>query len=183
MNESDAAVGGGASILTIGYFIFFIFACMSLTKTDTEQIYSVCGHSLREIVMTDVIFGSILIPVAVIIAGSIMACIKCCNHNQIDEDQINGTYAWTVFVYSVILLILGALSLSRYVDASNRQGCFDALSNTTNGMKSPSANLGEPLLAQIALMYGIMYTMVGGIIIIIVIYVMINACFTYVINE
>ncbi len=167
MNESDAAVGGGASILTIGYFIFFIFACMSLTKTDTEQVYSACGHSLTQIVKTDVVFGSILIPVALIIAGLITVCIKCCQHDTIDDDQIKHTYICTVFVYSVILLIIGAVSLSRYVDASNREGCFDALSNTTNGMKSPSANLGEPLLAQIALLYGIMYTMVGCIVLII----------------
>ncbi len=122
---------------------------MSLTKTDTEQIYSVCGNSLKEIVTTDVIFGSILIPVAAIIANLILAWIKWYQNNQLYEFQIKAVYIWTVFVYSVILLIIGALSLSRYVDASNRQGCFDALSNTTNGMKSPSANLGEPLLAQI----------------------------------
>ena len=178
MSETASATVG--SLFTIGYFIFFIFACMSLTKTDTEQIYLLCGHSLREIVMVDVVFGSIAILVFAIVCFFIMECIKDCQNGYIHDFQEQGTVAWTLFIYGGTVLIIGAFSLSRYVDASNKPGCFEILSNTTNGMKSPSANLGEPLLAQVALLYGIIYTIVGSVTSIIMIVSSFVGCYEFI---
>jgi hypothetical protein len=163
--QVKTAIFYGAGV-SLGYLIFLIFACMSLTKTNTDEVISACGEDLYTIVTVDVIFGTVGFIFSLLTLWFAFCCINCCNEE--DEDEID-CYSYqgkemqenVALLYGIAFLILGALSLSRYVDASNKPGCFDVLSSTRNGMKSPSANLGDPLLANVALIHGILYTIVG----------------------
>ncbi len=154
------------TIPCLGYLIFLIFACMSLTKNNTDEVISACGEDLYTIVTVDVIFGTagvIFILLTLWFAFCCATCGKKAYEADITWNSEKGKEIREAvgLLYGTVLLILGALSLSRYVEASNKPGCFDILSSTRNGMKSPSANLGDPLLANVALIYGILYTIIG----------------------
>ena len=173
-----SAIVGGVIVL-IGYLTFFIFACMSLTKTNTDEVISACGGDLHEIVMVDVIFGSLGLLFLLLTICFIFCCISWCTQQPIDPNSktISKILENVSLLYGTVLLILGALSSSRYVEAKNKTGCFDVLSSTYNGMRSPSANLGDPLLANIALTYGIMYITSGFSSTLRLIYNVLKLCF------
>ncbi len=138
------------ALVSICFFILFVFTCVSLTQTDKEEAYSVCGHSLRNMVIADLVYG---------LFGSLSACViypflLCCFNG--DDGQRKKHLK---LVVGMLLLILGGLSIHEYVEAKNMPGCFDALRTTTSDIESP----GDPLLAKIVLIYGCLYTVTGSV--------------------
>jgi hypothetical protein len=164
-------------LLIAGYVIFFIFACISLTKTNVDAVYAVCGHSLRDIVLVDVLFASIVLVLYVSVVAIVGDCVHFRWFPRKKTEEI-GLVAFSIaaVLYGAVLLILGSFSIKEFADASKMQGCIEVLSDTTGGMKSLSANLGEPLLAKIALLFGIFY-IVGGIVA--MIWGLINVCLKF----
>jgi hypothetical protein len=86
-------------ILIAGYVIFFIFACMSLTKTDVDAVYAVCGHSLRVIVLVDVLFGSIVIILCFSVVAIVTDCVKFRCYPRMAVEDI----AWITFPIAAVL--------------------------------------------------------------------------------
>ena len=155
----------GSFLISFSYLVFYIFACMSITKTDTEAIRSACGTELRTHVMADVIIGPAGVIVFVVFVVIAANCMQCCCRQKSDQKCIEfSCTSMGCFVGAAILLTAGTLTINTYTDASNKAGCFDALSSTEGGIKSPSVNLGDPLLAQIALSYGIGYIVTGVVV-------------------
>ncbi len=166
--DSKASPGpliGGST----GGFIIFVFTCIAATHSNSDSIYSACGHTLRNFLIADLVMPVVLIVVLFLLIclewcfciGKIQSIVNISNASVTSGESPSTTVL--IFVYLVRISIavgaacLGGFSISESVIAMGNSDCMSAMSNTTDGINSPSANTGSPLLAIMAIVYGISY--------------------------
>jgi hypothetical protein len=142
-------------------FVIFVFSCIAATHSDSDSVYSACGHTLRVLLIVDIMFPSISVA-----AFFLIACCMCISGNTIADitDQSYGM-AFKILVFLVLismaagLICLGYFSISESITAMSDSDCMSAMRNTTDGINSPSANTGTPLLAIMVMVMGIFHCM------------------------
>lgn len=134
-------------------FVVLVFACIALTHSDNDLIYFACGHTLRNLLIAD-----IMIPILFYLVTAVHMCTSvrvydCCIWGN---GRVNGElviFSFVVFV--VCIACLGSFTVSESVHAIQNSNCTDAMHNTYDGMNSPSAGLGIPLLVVIGFIFGV----------------------------
>jgi len=165
---ANTSSGGGNCCSFISLFISFVFVCISLTHSDNSMVYDACGHTLRDVMMAD-----LLVPVCC----SILSCIvvevlNCCACVIIPIASI------LFLVCGVVcLLCLGAVTVDESIKALSIPDCVLAMSSTEGGINSPSANTGSPLLALMGFFVGVPYLIMSiAVIAILIVLLVVWAC-------
>jgi hypothetical protein len=142
--------GRNESILGIGWFVFFVFACIALTHSNNQLVSNACGDSLRNIVMADMVLQifspCIFIPL-----------LMWMFYKRTDNTKILLSQIFIILLFLALAACLGGFTISETVTALNNSNCTAVLSSTDGGINSPSANLGSPLLAIAGIIYGALF--------------------------
>jgi hypothetical protein len=135
-------------------FVVFVFACIALTHSDNDLIYSACGHTLRNLLIADIMLPILFYLVAAVhMCTSVRVCGCCIGGNG----SVNGELVVFSCVCCFVLIVcLGSYTLSESVYAVQNSNCTDAMRNTYDGMDSPSAGLGIPLLVVVGFIFGVL---------------------------
>ena len=136
------------AVVGVGLLTYFVFQCIALAHSDTEEFYSACGHTLRDLVMACVVlncFGTIF-------SFGVMLCVKQSNGLAC---VIFGTVL--LILYGILLLLLKSLMTKESVAALSNSDCSSMMRNTTGGINSISANTGSPLLACVGIVDGTLF--------------------------
>jgi hypothetical protein len=177
--DTDSKASAGPLIGGVtGGFIIFVFACIAATHSNSDSIYSACGHTLRNFLIAGLVLPSILIVVVLLVAlvallvgwklGSINSQVGTALKSKEEvnaalKSAVNTSITVLIFLslcsisFAVGAACLGGFSISESVIAMGNSDCMSAMSNTTDGINSPSANTGSPLLAIMAVVQGIGY--------------------------
>jgi hypothetical protein len=180
--DSKSSVAGPLIGGSTGGFIIFVFTCIAATHSNSDSIYSACGHTLRNLLIADLVMPVVLIVVVLLVAlvawlvgwNLVPSNSRVGNALKTDAEAqaaLNAAVnsAFYIAIASLIFLslccismavgaaCLGGFSISESVIAMSNSDCMSAMSNTTDGINSPSANTGSPLLAIMAIIQGIVY--------------------------
>jgi hypothetical protein len=134
-----------------------VFLCIALTHSATDTIYTPCGKTARDLLVA--------LVVTVLCAPIVFAMVAGCVHLATNAHQ---TLNWAVpavllLIYSVgILLVLGLFTLRAAADTFRSPACVAAMSSVDDGMYSPSANTGVPLLGIMGLIQGLRCVCLGA---------------------
>ena len=152
-------------------FISYVFVCISLTHANNDIVYTACGHTLRDVMIAD-----LLVPVCVaILYGIVFGVIVCSSCNNGSALVISNIIF--LLLGTVCLLCLGAITVNESVNALGNSSCISAMSSQEGGINSPSANLGSPLLAIMGFVVGVPYIIVSvGLVVVIIIFTCVFMC-------
>lgn len=158
--QTDAR--GEMSLTLVGYFIIFVFTCIAVSHSNSDLIYSTCGHTLRDLLIADLVVSSSLLCFAFLLCCFGMCYVKS---NSVSPDEPKSVSPVAIFVLSITATLLGvvttsclgAFTISESVIALQNSDCTSAMRNTDDGINSPSANLGSPLLAIMGIVQGVLY--------------------------
>jgi hypothetical protein len=167
--DTDSKASEGQLIVGTGGFIIFVFTCIAATHSNSDSIYSACGHTLRNLLIADLVM-----PVVLIVVLLLFICLEWCfcigkiqSMKNIFKAKVKPSELPSITVLIFVLFVyisiavgaacLGGFSISESVIAMGNSDCMSAMSNTTDGINSPSANIGSPLLAIMAMIQGLLY--------------------------
>ena len=139
---SENEVSGSVECCFILLFILFVFQCIALTNSDTDAFYAACGHTLRDLVMSNLI-----ITCAAFIIINLLGCIVWCMRKELEPGFVNVYFA----LYLIFEVIMSICILKEGVDTLNNSVCNTAMRSTDGGSNSISANTGSALLAIIGI--------------------------------
>ena len=139
MSETASGIG---NVCFTPIFIIFVFQCIALTHSDNNTFYDACGHTLRDLMMSNLI-----ILFAFFIFIYFLNCIVGCKGKVLDDVFLKTLY----FLISMFEVIMSICILKYGADALNNSVCNDAMCSTEGGVNSISANTGSALLAIIGI--------------------------------
>lgn len=140
--------GNGISFSSIFLdLILFIFGCIALTHSDSDVIYTACGHTLRDLLMALLVLSVFFIVCGVIVVSGVCVRPVCA--------AVSGMCS-VVFIVGV-LLVLGAFTAKASIDAFNIPNCTAVMSSPL-----PSAYTGVPLLGIMGLIIGVKSFCIGA---------------------
>lgn len=137
-------------LMIVIFVLWGIFTCIATTRSESYLIQEACGDKLRGLLMSALViswaFGICLVP---FVFG-------------MDENKIPVIARRILAIALFILfLILGSFTISASADALSNTACFDAMISKDEGIYSPSANTGIPLIAIIGAVDGVVFFISG----------------------
>jgi hypothetical protein len=143
MTEKEKIAPGPLFCVTIllswAGFVLFIFTCIALTHSDTEAFYSACGHTLRYLMMTNIIVNTIVVLALTLIVYIITVCVK--------GKAAIVTVVTFLVLYILFNIIMPISILSYSLTALDDPTCKSAMQSTDGGINSVSADTGGAILA------------------------------------
>ena len=167
MVDASSGVDNCCSVVLL--FISFVFVCISLTHSDSSIVYDACGHTLRDVMMAD-----LLVPVCC----SIISCLVSEAMHYCDFQLYNITGIVFLVCGAVCMLCLGSVTVDESIKALSIPNCVLAMSSTEGGINSPSANTGSPLLAVMGFFVGVPYIIMSIVVFILLIMLLITFILT-----
>ena len=141
------------------YFVFIIFACVALNHTDVGLFYSACGYEFRNFILADLIVG-IAIPTGCAI---FMSCFRYVELFRCIEPMscvlVGGVLAVCCCAVSVYL---GYFTLALRDGALSNAECTLVMKSIDNWFDHSSTDRGSSLLAVVAAVYGVMYSVLAA---------------------
>ena len=126
-------------LLSWAGFVLFVFMCIALTHSDTEAFYSACGHTLRYLMMTNIIVNTIVVLALTLIVYIITVCVK--------GKAAIVTVVTFLVLYILFNIIMPISILSYSLTALDDPTCKSAMQSTDGGINSVSADTGGAILA------------------------------------
>ena len=159
MTEKEKTALGPLQCVTLllswAGFVLFIFTCIALTHSDTEAFYSACGHTLRYLMMTNIIVNTIVVLALTLIVYIITVCVK--------GKAAIVTVVTFLVLYILFNIIMPISILSYSLTALDDPTCKSAMQSTDGGINSVSADTGGAILAITGMVNSIFNLVLLGI--------------------